>query len=243
MLTSKRHDAVVHGDDSRTARNSISDEGRPFISIENLLANNKEWASEMSQERPGFFPKLAEMQAPEVLWIGCSDSRVPANQLLKLLPGEVFVHRNIANVIPHSDMNSHSVLQYAIDVLKVKHVIVCGHYGCGGVAAALSNEQYGLVDYWIRPVKDLYTQHEAELGKLTHADKCDRLVELNVECSVNAVSHSSVVQNAWARGQKLAIYGWCYRLSDGILNDLHIKVSSPTDVSGVFRVGSPTSSK
>ncbi|KAJ3022585.1 hypothetical protein HKX48_005771 [Thoreauomyces humboldtii] len=208
------------------------------VTPELLLANNKEWAAEMDRERPGFLGLLAQQQAPEVLWIGCSDSRVPANELLKLLPGEVFVHRNIANIIHHADLNAHSVLQYAVDVLKIKHVIVCGHYGCGGVAAALTNNQYGLIDNWIRIVKDISIRNERELSGLNAADKCDRLVELNVGNSVDSIAHSTVVQNAWARGQQLAIYGWCYRLTDGILKDLGIKVDSAESLRGVHRMDS-----
>ncbi|KAJ3137148.1 hypothetical protein HDU90_002320 [Geranomyces variabilis] len=206
------------------------------ITPELLLANNKEWAAEMTRTRPDFFTSLADQQHPEVLWIGCSDSRVPANQLLKLDPGEVFVHRNVAAIIHGNDINAHVVLQYAVEVLKVKHVIVCGHYGCGGVAAALSDAQLGLIDYWIRVVKDLHLQHEDELRGLSHQDKCDRMVELNVQASVKAIANTPVVQNAWAKGQELTIYGWCYRLSDGILQDLDIRIDSIAGVAKAHRV-------
>ncbi|KAJ3158554.1 hypothetical protein HDU86_002779 [Geranomyces michiganensis] len=206
------------------------------ITPELLLANNKEWAAEMTRTRPDFFASLADQQHPEVLWFGCSDSRVPANQLLKLDPGEVFVHRNVAAIIHGNDLNAHVVLQYAVEVLKVKHVVVCGHYGCGGVAAALSDSQFGLIDYWIRVVKDLYVQHEAELAGLNQQEKCDRMVELNVHASVKAIANTPVVQNAWAKGQELAIYGWCYRLTDGILQDLDIKIDSVAGVAKAHRV-------
>ncbi|KAJ3044069.1 hypothetical protein HDV00_003173 [Rhizophlyctis rosea] len=206
------------------------------LTIDNLLERNKQWAEQLAAERPGFFSALAQQQTPELLWIGCSDSRVPANQLMKLLPGEVFVHRNIANIVHAADLNSHSVIQYAVDVLKVKHIIVCGHYNCGGVAAALTNNQHGLVDNWIRGIKDLYARNESKLAKLSSADRLDRMVELNVAQSVDSVAHSTIVQNAWARGQNLAVHGWCYRLTDGKINDLRIKVEGIDDLKGVHRV-------
>ncbi|TPX55820.1 carbonic anhydrase [Powellomyces hirtus] len=242
MTTSVDNDKVDdNARDVLTVDASVEDEAGDVdgITPEKMLQNNKEWAAEISAARPGFFEGLAKLQAPDVLWIGCSDSRVPANQLLKLDPGEVFVHRNVAAIVHNTDLNSHVVLQYAVDVLKVKHVIVCGHYGCGGVAAALTNRQFGLIDYWIRVVKDLYKQNEKELSTLSDAEKCDRMVELNVENSVKNVAHSTVVQNAWARGQELAIYGWCYRLTDGILKDLKIKIDNMDGVTGVHRVGTP----
>ncbi|TPX60795.1 carbonic anhydrase [Powellomyces hirtus] len=210
--------------------------GTTTKTIATLLENNREWAEAMVKERPGFFTQLAEQQSPDILWIGCSDSRVPANQLLKLLPGEVFVHRNIANIVPSTDLNSHSVLQYAVDALKVRHVIICGHYQCGGVGAALTNQQYGLVDYWIRSIKDLYKQNEKKLRHLSPTEQHDRMVELNVARSVDSVAYSTVVQNAWSRGQKVAVHGMVYRLADGRLKDLKMSVESLDDLKGVHRV-------
>ncbi|KAI9095133.1 carbonic anhydrase 2 [Phlyctochytrium arcticum] len=227
--------STTDGDRRPPATTSTVPETRP-IKIEKLLQNNKEWAAKMVAERPDFFTALADQQSPEILWIGCSDSRVPANQLMELLPGEVFVHRNIANIVHSADLNAHSVLQFAVDVLKVKHVIVCGHYGCGGVAAALTNKQFGLVDHWIKSIKDLYSQHEASLEGLPESEKLDRMVELNVTRSVEGVAHSTIVQNAWARGQTLAIYGWAYRLNDGIINDLGLKMEGLDDLKGVHRM-------
>ncbi|KAJ3042293.1 hypothetical protein HDV00_007660 [Rhizophlyctis rosea] len=209
------------------------------LKIEELLDRNKEWAEEMANEHPGFFKSLVKQQTPELLWIGCSDSRVPANELMKLLPGEVFVHRNIANVVYAADLNCHSVIQFAVDVLKVRHIIVVGHYNCGGVAAALTNNQYGLVDHWIRTIKDLYIQHEDQLKNLSDQERLDRLVELNVEKSVNTVAGSTIVQNAWARGQEIAIHGWCYRLIDGRINDLKVDIKGLEDLKSVLRVAEP----
>ncbi|KAI8818822.1 carbonic anhydrase [Fimicolochytrium jonesii] len=206
------------------------------LSIEKLLENNKEWAEAIALERPTFFTDLAQQQSPELLWIGCSDSRVPANQLLKLLPGDVFVHRNIGNILHSSDLNALSVIQYAVDVLKVTHIVVCGHYGCGGVAAALSHTQFGLVDHWIQVVKDMYSANESTLRHLSKEDRLDRMVEMNVERSVDVVAHSPVVQNAWARGQKVEIHGWVYRLTDGRLRDLGIRREGKRDVGSVHRL-------
>ncbi|RKO90854.1 carbonic anhydrase [Blyttiomyces helicus] len=190
----------------------------------------------MTAEQADYFSSLANQQRPELLWIGCSDSRVPANQLLKLPPGEVFVHRNIANIIHAADLNSHSVLQYSVDVLKVKHIIVCGHYNCGGVAAALTNEQYGLVDHWVRTIKDLYAVHEEKLKPLPADVRLERLVELNVARSVDAVAHSTIVQNAWGRGQELTIHGWCYKLTDGLIKDLQMTITGIQDIKGVHKL-------
>ncbi|KAI8821702.1 carbonic anhydrase [Fimicolochytrium jonesii] len=208
----------------------------PHLTPEIMMQNNREWAAEISAAKPGFFEKLAQRQVPEVLWIGCADSRVPANELLKLGPGEVFVHRNIANIVQHADLNCLSVLQYAVDVLKVRHIIVCGHYGCGGVAAALQNQQFGIVDNWIRTVKELYSFHAPTLKHLTESEKCDRMVEINCSRSAHAIAYTSIVQNAWKRGQKLTIYGWCYRLNDGILQDIGVRIEGIDEVDGVHRV-------
>ncbi|KAJ3040373.1 hypothetical protein HK097_002581 [Rhizophlyctis rosea] len=224
---------------------SAADLERP-LKVEQLIARNREWAKEMAEAYPGFFGSLVKQQNPEILWIGCSDSRVPANELMKLLPGEVFVHRNIANIVHTADLNSHSVIQYAVDVLKVRHIIVCGHYNCGGVAAALTNNQYGLVDHWIRSIKDVYVQHEQDLAHLSDQERLDRMVEINVERSVAAVAGSTIVQNAWARGQVIEIHGWCYRLADGRIKELGCDIKGLEDLKGVLRVakslkaGSPT---
>ncbi|KAJ3294698.1 hypothetical protein HK104_003362 [Borealophlyctis nickersoniae] len=206
------------------------------LDIKKLLDSNKEWAAQLERDRPGFFASLANQQSPELLWIGCSDSRVPANQLLQLLPGEVFVHRNIANIVHGSDLNAHSVLQFAVDVLKVKHIIVCGHYNCGGVRGALSNQQFGLVDHWIRSIKDLASFHEKTLKSMEPQERFDRMVELNVQRSVEEVANSTTVQNAWKRGQKLEVHGWCYRVEDGIIKDLGLHKKGIEDLEGIYRV-------
>jgi len=195
-------------------------------SLGHLFSNNREWAASIVARRPDFFQKLAAQQAPEYLWIGCSDSRVPANELLGLLPGNVFVHRNIANVFVHSDLNALSVLQFAVDVLGVKHVIVCGHYGCSGVHAALTGRRIGLADNWLRHVQDVHQKHGRYLGEtLPDRDRVNRLCELNVVEQVVNVAQTTVVQDAWERGQELTIHGWIYGLHDGLLRDLGMKVS------------------
>ncbi|MFP5392436.1 MAG: carbonate dehydratase [Gammaproteobacteria bacterium] len=194
---------------------------------ETLLQRNRDWAASMVAKNPDFFKSLVAQQTPEFLWIGCSDSRVPANELLGLAPGELFVHRNIANVVVHSDLNCLSVLQFAIDVLKVKHIIICGHYGCGGVHAAMINRRVGLADNWLRHVQDVHQKHERYLGEvLPEKDRADRLCELNVLEQVINTARTTIVQDAWDRGQELNIHGWCYRLYDGILRDLGLSVSS-----------------
>jgi len=191
--------------------------------LEHLIENNRAWAQSTLERDPGFFRTLAKQQAPEYLWIGCSDSRVPANQIVGLLPGELFVHRNVANVVVHSDLNCLSVLQFAVDVLKVKHVIVCGHYGCGGVQAALENQRLGLIDNWLRHVQDVKAKHAAEIDAIaSHADRIDRLCELNVMEQVANVAQTTVVQGAWERGQDVAVHGWIYGLRDGRVRDLQV---------------------
>lgn len=187
-----------------------------------LLAGNREWVGKRLREDPGYFERLAVQQSPEFLWIGCSDSRVPANEITGLEPGEVFVHRNIANVVVHSDLNALSVLQFAVDVLRVRHVIVCGHYGCSGVLAALRRTRIGLADNWIRHVRDVAELHAEELAGVDDAGRHARLCELNVIQQVRNVCETSVVQDAWARGQALAVHGWVYGLSDGLLRDLEV---------------------
>jgi carbonic anhydrase len=189
--------------------------------LTHLFANNQTWAAEMTRHDPEFFRRLSRQQSPQYLWIGCSDSRVPANQIVGLLPGEMFVHRNVANVVVHADLNCLSAMQYAVDVLRVQHVIVCGHYGCGGVLAALRDDRLGLVDNWLRHVQDVRRQHQAELDALgSEIARHRRLCELNVREQVVNVSQTTVVRDAWARGQSLAIHGWIYDLEDGLLRGL-----------------------
>ncbi len=200
--------------------------------LETLFRNNREWAASMVRQDADFFKKLAAQQSPQYLWIGCSDSRVPANEIVDLLPGELFVHRNIANVVVHTDLNCLSVLQFAIDLLGVKHVIVCGHYGCSGVHAALTRRRIGLADNWLRHVQDVHQKHERYLGDtLPTRAKQDRLCELNVIEQVANVCQTSTVRDAWERGQTLTIHSWIYGLHDGLLRDLGVTVSNPDELS------------
>jgi carbonic anhydrase len=198
--------------------------------LEHLFQNNRKWAASISAKDADFFKKLALQQSPEYLWIGCSDSRVPANELLGLLPGDVFVHRNIANVVVHSDLNFLSVLQFAVEVLAVKHVIVCGHYGCSGVHAALTRRRVGLADNWLRHVQDVHQKHERYMGDLVNSEKPDRLCELNVIEQVVNVCQTTVVQDAWERGQPLTVHGWVYGLRDGLLRDLDMTVATAEEL-------------
>ena len=194
---------------------------------EQLFRNNRAWAGRMVQADPRFFAQLAGQQAPQYLWIGCSDSRVPANEIVGLRPGELFVHRNVGNVVVHTDLNCLSVMQFAVDVLKIRHIIVCGHYGCSGVNAALMRERHGLVDNWLRHIQDVQQQHAPVLEKLSDMKaKADRLCELNVVEQVSNVCRTSIVQDAWARGQELAVHGWIYGLHDGLLRDLEVTVTA-----------------
>ena len=195
-----------------------------------LFDYNRAWAKQMRQVDPGFFEKLSRLQAPEYLWIGCSDSRVPANQIVGLLPGEVFVHRNVANVVVHTDLNCLSVIQFAVDVLKVKHIMVVGHYGCGGVKAALLRERVGLVDLWLRHVQDVHVKHRKAVNALPTELAHDRLCELNVLEQVVNVCQTVVVQDAWQRGQPLTVHGWIYGLKDGLVRDLGLNVRRPDDL-------------
>ena len=189
--------------------------------LDHLLANNRAWASEMIRRDPQFFARLSLQQAPHYLWIGCSDSRVPANQIVGLPPGEMFVHRNVANLVVHADLNCLSAIQFAVDVLKVRHIIVCGHYGCGGVLAALRDEKLGLSDNWLRHVQDVRWKHETEIAALSSEhERHRRLCELNVMEQVLNVSQTTVLREAWARGQTLAVHGWIYDIRDGLLRDL-----------------------
>jgi len=207
------------------------------ITYESLLEGNKEWVAEKLKTDPNFFDELAAGQNPPILWIGCSDSRVPANQITNTLPGDIFVHRNIANVVVHTDMNMLSVLDYSVNVLKVKHIIVCGHYGCGGVAAALGTKQVGLIDNWLRNIKDVYRTHEREMSTLKDPTRrAERLVELNAIEGANNVMNTSIVQNAWAGGQELGVHAWVYSLKTGLITDLKVSASSAEDVSPVFKM-------
>ncbi|ETZ19986.1 carbonic anhydrase [Pedobacter sp. V48] len=207
------------------------------ITYDSLLNGNKEWVAATLKEDPLFFERLSAGQAPPVLWIGCSDSRVPANQITNTLPGDIFVHRNIANVVTHTDMNLLSVLDYSVNVLKVKHIIVCGHYGCGGVNAALGDKQVGLIDNWLRNIKDVIRIHEREMSTIKDPQKrSDRLVELNaIEGAANVMS-TSIVQNAWASGQELAVHAWVYSLKTGLISDMKVSSSSAEDISPVFKM-------
>jgi len=198
--------------------------------LSHLFDFNRAWARQMSEVDPTYFDKLARLQAPEFLWIGCSDSRVPANQIVGLLPGEVFVHRNVANLVMHTDLNCLSVIQYAVDVLKVKHIMVVGHYGCGGVGAALRRDRVGIVDFWLHNVTEVHNKHLAHIDALPEADRHDRLCELNVLEQVVNLCHTPVVKDAWTRQQKLTIHGWVYGLKDGLVHDLGITVDCPEDL-------------
>ena len=191
-----------------------------------LFEQNRAWAAAMVADDPDFFTGLAERQTPEYLWIGCSDSRVPANQIVGLAPGDVFVHRNVANVVVHTDLNCLSVLQYAVDVLRVRHVIVCGHLGCGGVVAALEGTRHGLIDNWLRHVVDVGEKHADELERLRPDERVDRLCELNVVEQVSNVCQTTIVEDAWARGQQLTVHGLVYGLQDGLLRDLGVSASA-----------------
>jgi carbonic anhydrase len=201
-----------------------------------LLDGNKQFVENTLKIDPEYFRNLAQGQAPPVLWIGCADSRVPANQITNTAPGQIFVHRNIANMVIHSDMNMLSVLDYAVNVLKVKHVIVTGHYGCGGVMAAITNQQFGLIDNWLRHIKDIYRLHAKELEQITDIDeRCDRLVEYNVVENVYNLCKTSIVQNAWRNGQPLGVHGWVYSLSTGIITDMNVSTYDNANMDNVFK--------
>jgi len=203
--------------------------------LEHLFAANRAWVSAMTASDPDFFARLSGQQAPQFLWIGCSDSRVPANQITGLMPGEVFVHRNIANVVVHTDLNCLSVIQFAVDILQVRDIIVCGHYGCSGVHAAFTGRKVGLADNWIRHVQDVHEKHGAYLGRvLGDGAAVDRLCELNVLEQVRNVCHTSIVREAWARGQPLAVHGWVYGLRDGLLRNLGLTVTGGADVGSAY---------
>jgi carbonic anhydrase len=198
--------------------------------LEDLKSNNLAWSLRKTEADPQFFKRLEGQQSPEYLWIGCSDSRVPANEIVGLDPGELFVHRNVANLAPPQDANYLSVLQFAVDVLKVKHIMVVGHYGCGGVAAAIDGQRRGLVDHWLHPIREVHAEHKHELEALpTEKDKLNRLCELNVARQVRNVASDVFVQDAWARGQSLSVHGWVYSLSNGLVTDLDVGISNLDD--------------
>jgi carbonic anhydrase len=202
-----------------------------------IIENNKKWVEEKTKVNPDFFNNLAEGQQPPLLWIGCSDSRVPANEIIGAEPGEVFVHRNIANMVVHSDMNMLSVLDYAVNALKVQHVIVCGHYGCGGVKAAMGNDSIGVIDNWIRHIKDVYRFHKVELDAIKdEKDRFNKFVELNVKEQVFDLAKTSIVQSAWKNGQKLSIHGWVYGLNSGYITDLGVNFNCDKDLDDVYQL-------
>ena len=202
-----------------------------------LLDGNREWVTRKLKEDPDYFTKLSKGQTPPLLWIGCSDSRVPANQITNTPPGEVFVHRNIANVVDHTDMNMLSVLDYAVQILEVKHVIVCGHYGCGGVQAAMSNKQFGIIDNWLRNIKDIYRLHHKELNAITDETvRLNRFVELNVIEGVYNVCKTSTVQSAWNEKKELQVHGWVYDVSNGLIKDLDVNYKDDSDMQDIYRL-------
>ncbi|MFA7345665.1 MAG: carbonate dehydratase [Terrimicrobiaceae bacterium] len=204
--------------------------------IDQLIENNRAWSRSMERREAGFFRKLVAQQSPRYLWIGCSDSRVPANEIIGLLPGELFVHRNVANIVYPSDLNCLSVVEYAVRTLRVRHIIVCGHYGCGGVIAARQRASHGVVDNWLNDIRDTCSRHRAEIeGLSTEEDRVDRLCELNVIKQAKSVTHTNVVQEAWASGQSLTVHGWIYGLKDGLIKDLGVKVDSLEQVAAAFR--------
>lgn len=205
--------------------------------LKQLFDNNQAWAKAMAESDPQFFAEHADHQTPQYLWLGCSDSRVPENQITNLLPGEVFVHRNIANIIVHTDMSCLSVIQYAVEVLQINHVIVCGHYDCGGVHAAMQNKEYGLIDNWLRHLKDIYWRHNSALDTIADESKrFDRFCELNVIEQVSHVCHTTIVQGAWQRGQAVNVHGWIYNPRDGLLHDLKVTVTGPDEIDELYRI-------
>lgn len=209
----------------------------PVALLEECFAANRQWAARMIQQDPEFFRRLESIQTPDLLWIGCSDSRLPPDRIIGRQPGSVFVHRNVANLVEHTDVNCLSVLQYAVDVLRVKHVIVCGHYGCGGIRAALTAQPLGLIDNWLRHIRDVHLWNREELASIDNLDeRADRLAELNVEAQVANVCHTTIVQDAWRRGQQLSVHGWIYSLADGLLQDLNLMVESPEQIPNEYRL-------
>lgn len=197
--------------------------------LQHLFDSNLAWAESIKEKDPDFFTRLSEQQSPEYLWIGCSDSRVPANQITNLQPGEVFVHRNIANVVVHTDLNCLSVIQYAVDILKVKHIIICGHYGCGGINAAMDEQEHGLIDNWLRHIKDVYRFNKPAFEGLNEKDKMNLLCELNVKEQVKNVCNTTIIKNAWKKGNQLSIHGWVYSVENGIIKGLGT-ITSPENI-------------
>ena len=207
--------------------------------LKELFNRNRAWAASVKAEDPDFFSKLAQQQSPQYLWIGCSDSRVPANQIVGLRPGEVFVHRNVGNIVVHTDFNCLSVIQFAVAILKVKHIVLCGHYGCGGVKAALGNSQFGLIDNWLRHIKDIYSKYEGDLLKISDNDaRLNRLCELNVIEQINNICHTTVVQEAWRHGQELSVHGWIYGIDNGLLKDLGVTITKQEEIGQIYRMAS-----
>lgn len=203
--------------------------------LKHLLDKNLEWAKEINEKDPEFFKQLSKQQNPEYLWIGCSDSRVPANQIVDLAPGDVFVHRNIANIVVHTDLNCLSVIQYAVDILKVKHIIVCGHYGCGGIKAAMDDEEHGLIDNWLRHIQDIHRLHAGKMQGLDHEEQVKLMCNLNIIEQVKNICDSTIVQNAWKNGAELSVHGWVYSLENGVLKDLGCCVSAIDEVEEKYR--------
>jgi carbonic anhydrase len=205
--------------------------------LEECLAANRKWAADTVARDPDFFRRLEKLQSPELLWIGCADSRLPPNEIIGRAPGELFVHRNVANVVEHTDVNCLSVLQYAIDVLQVKHIIVCGHYGCGGVRAAMQAQPLGLIDNWLRHIRDVHLWNREELAAIKDPNaRADRLAELNVEAQVANVCHTTIVQDAWRRGQRVSVHSWIYRLSDGLIQERGQAITSPEQIPPEYRL-------
>ncbi len=241
MEASKQHEFTLHFDSI-----ALHLEFFPIIALEtefkmedvytSLLTGNRKWVAETNELDPGFFDRLEKGQKPQFLWIGCADSRVPTSQITGTLPGEIFVHRNIANMVVHTDINMLSVLQYAVDVLEVKHVIVCGHYGCGGVDAALSNKSYGLIDNWLRNIKDVHRLHHNELIGLSGKELSNRMVELNVIEQVHNLCKTNIVQEAWSKGRSLQVHGWVYSLKDGVIKDLELMVDDEDHLANIYRL-------
>ncbi|MCC8456472.1 MULTISPECIES: carbonate dehydratase [Photorhabdus] len=203
--------------------------------IEELLANNKQWSESVNEENPNFFKELAKAQKPRFLWIGCSDSRVPAEKLIDAAPGDLFVHRNVANLVIHTDLNCLSVIQYAVDVLEVEHIIICGHYGCGGIEAAIDGTELGLINNWLLHIRDLWYKHSSMLGELPPNERLNRLCEINVVEQVYNLGHSTIMQSAWKRGQKVMIHGWVYGIHNGQLQDLEVTADSREKLELTYR--------
>lgn len=204
------------------------------VTLSDLLNNNQYWAQSLTARDPDYFPRLSKAQSPKYLWIGCSDSRVPANEVVGVMPGELFVHRNVANMVVSTDMNLLSVLQFAVDALRVEYIIVCGHYGCGGVKAALSQQEYGLIDNWLRPLKGMRYQYREAFEGLTDKEELDLLCQINVKRQVTNVCHTTIVQNAWYQGRQLSVHGWIYDMNSGLIEDLGVSISNAQQLASAF---------